>query len=43
MTTVYPCCKHCDHDMPWGGSDSLTDDQQGHTVPCAHCHADGGA
>lgn len=36
-TTVYPHCVHCYHDSPWGGSESLTADGEGHTVPCYAC------
>lgn len=35
LTTVYPCCAHCDHDSPWGGSTTLT--EGGHTVKCFAC------
>jgi hypothetical protein len=37
----YPCCKHCDHEAPWGGSETLTADGAGHTMPCANCGSAG--
>lgn len=35
LSALYPCCRHCDHDVPWGGSETLT--SAGHTVPCTNC------
>lgn len=36
--TIWPCCPHCaDHSEPWFGSESLTSDGKGHTVPCGNC------
>jgi hypothetical protein len=33
----YSCCAHCDHTVPWGGSQTLTPDGKGHTKPCSAC------
>jgi hypothetical protein len=38
VAEIYRHCDHCqDHQAPWLGSESLTDDGMGHTEPCEAC------
>jgi hypothetical protein len=31
---VYPCCPHCNHSAPWGGSETVVAGGDAHTEPC---------
>lgn len=34
---VFPCCTHCGHNAPSGGSETKIPGIKYHTVPCAQC------